>query len=215
MAQRDRGAPARAAGRPTRGQAGRRETVDRSPTVDLRALRAQLEQLIDPVVTGVDLDLDGLSVSRAGRRLVVRVTVDGDAGVGHDELTEASREISAALDEAEERGGDLTPGAYVLEVSSPGVDRPLNLPRHWQRNIGRLVTVRAGERTITKRITGADAEGVTFEEVGLVPFADLGPGRIQVEFTHLAELADEDFGEDFTDGESAIDGAGSSEEDES
>ncbi len=193
MAQRDRGAPARATGRPTLPKAAgsrapkatanrTRQAVPERPAVDLRALRTRLHALVEPVVAAGGLDLDGLSVSPAGRRLVVRVTVDGESGVGHDELTDVSRDISAALDEAEQRGGELTPGAYVLEISSPGVDRPLTLPRHWQRNVGRLVAVRAGERSITARITAADAVGVTFESVGTVAFDQLGtgagPGRV-------------------------------------
>src|SRR5215475_519418 len=117
MAQRDRGTPARAAGRSSRPGADER--------VDVHALRSRLHAVVEPVVSAAELDLDGLTVRPAGRRLVVRVTVDGDAGVGHDELSDVSRNISMALDRAEERAGELTPGSYVLEVSSPGVDRPL------------------------------------------------------------------------------------------
>src|SRR5262249_11629015 len=158
-----------------------------------------------------DLDRDGLTVKPAGRRLVVRVTVDGESGIGHDELSDISRDISDVLDRAEAREGELTPDAYTLEVSSPGVDRPLTLPRHWRRNVGRLVAVRAGERTVTARITAVDADGVTLEGTGHVRFDQLGSGRVQVEFTHLAELAEEDFGEDFEDS----DGSRLAEEDES
>src|SRR5262245_38878228 len=129
MAQRDRGAPARAGRRPRPGY-----EEPPAPRVDLRALRNRLQDLVEPVVNEADLDLDGLTVSPAGRRLVVRVTVDGEDGVGHDELSDVSRDISTTLDQAEASGGDITPGAYVLEVSSPGVDRPLTLPRHWRRN---------------------------------------------------------------------------------
>jgi ribosome maturation factor RimP len=202
MAQRGRGASARAAARPSR-----------PPAVypDLRILRSRLTALVEPVVVAADLDLDDLTVKPAGRRLVVRVVVDGEAGIGHDELSDISRDISEALDEAEEQGGELTPGAYTLEVSSPGVDRPLTLPRHWRRNVGRLVAVRAGERTVTARITAADADGVTLEGTGHVRFDQLGSGRVQVEFTHLAELAEEDFGDDFED----TDGSRLAEEDES
>ena len=52
-----------------------------------------------------------------------------------------SRDISTALDAAEESGGELVPGEYELEVGTRGVDRPLTLPRHWRRNVGRLVKV--------------------------------------------------------------------------
>ena len=92
----------------------------------------------------------------------------------------------------------LTPDSYTLEVSSPGVDRPLTLPRHWRRNHGRLVKVKAAERTLTGRIAAVDDHGVTLEVDGrpvALGFGDLGPGRVQIEFTRLADLADEDFGE--------------------
>jgi ribosome maturation factor RimP len=150
-------------------------------------------------VTEAGLDLDDLVVAPAGRRLVVRVTVDADDGVNHDELSEVSREISARLDAAEETGGEVTPDSYTLEVSSPGVDRPLTLPRHWRRNVGRLVKVKSGERALTARISSVDDLGVTMDTDGravTVPFAELGPGRVQIEFTRLADLADEDFGID-------------------
>lgn len=233
MAQRDRDLPARAAGRARtggragtdgrasagRGRADRHGTgrgaefVDDRPRVDLRALRGRLHQLVEPVVTAADLDLDGLTVSPAGRRLVVRVTVDGESGIGHDELSDISRDISDVLDRAEERDGELTPDSYVLEVSSPGTDRPLTLPRHWRRNVGRMVTVRAHDHSITDRVTGVDAAGVSFENNGAVGFDALGPGRVQVEFTHLAELSDDDFGVDFDDEDAAY-GAEIPEEDE-
>ena len=89
---------------------------------------------------------------------------------------------------------------YVLEVTSPGVDRPLTEARHWRRNTGRLVTVAIGPsgsaETVTGRITAVDDSGVTLavEAKGKpgakkrpptprqVPWAQLGPGRVQVEF---------------------------------
>ena len=92
-------------------------------------------------------------VSRAGRRHVVRVIVDADGGINLDAVADVSRAVSAALDAAEEAGGDILAGEYQLEVSSPGVDRPLTLPRHWRRNVGRLVkvTVRGGSAARSAR----------------------------------------------------------------
>ena len=120
------------------------------------------------------------------------MTLDGDAAVGHDELSEASREISAVLDAADDDlDGGLRLDSYTLEVSSPGVDRPLTLPRHWRRSVGRLVTVRVGQRTITGRVTAAVEEGVLLDDERH-PFAELGPGRVQVEFARLDELTDDD-----------------------
>jgi ribosome maturation factor RimP len=149
--------------------------------------------------------------------------VDGEHGIGHDELSDVSRDISDALDRAEQRGGELTPGSYLLEVSSPGVDRPLTLPRHWRRNVGRLVTVRVGQASVSGRVSAVDDDGVSFDGEEPIPFDRLGPGRVQVEFTHLADLADDDFGDTFDDVDdtdedtadrTATDGADISEEDE-
>jgi ribosome maturation factor RimP len=145
---------------------------------------------VEPVVGRAGFDLEDLTVSRAGRRHVLRITVDTDGGVGHDELGDLSRAISAGLDAAEsggdgQRGGELIAGSYTLEVSSPGVDRPLTLPRHWRRNVGRLVRVSVGGATLTGRVTAADDAGVTFTVDGqtrTVAHGDLGSGRVQVEF---------------------------------
>ncbi|SCL21609.1 ribosome maturation factor RimP [Micromonospora rhizosphaerae] len=177
---------------------------------DLGARRERLREVIEPVVTEAGYDLEDLSVSRAGRRHVVRVIVDADGGINLDAVAEVSRAVSAALDAAEESGGDIVAGEYQLEVSSPGVDRPLTLPRHWRRNVGRLVkvTVRgaagqpAGDRQLTGRVVAADDERVTLEtDAGRAEhrYAELGPGRVQVEFSRLDEVADADEFEDDTD----------------
>jgi ribosome maturation factor RimP len=152
---------------------------------DLAAQRARLREVIAPVVAAAGYDLEELSVSRAGRRHVLRVTVDGEGGVSLDVVADLSREISAALDAAEEAGGEFSEREYVLEVSSPGVDRPLTQPRHWRRNVGRLVAVQAGERQVAGRLVNADDAGVVLEIDGVRHgwrYPELGPGRVQVEF---------------------------------
>jgi ribosome maturation factor RimP len=172
------------------------------PADNLGGVRTRLRTLVEPVVSAAGLDLEDLGVTRAGRRHVVRVIVDGEAGVGHDELTDVSHRLSAALDEAEATNGDLPLESYTLEVTSPGVDRPLTQPRHWRRSTGRLVAVRVDQRTVTARIAEVTDAGVSFAEpgpAGPVPFDQLGPGRVQVEFTRLAELADDDFGDEYAD----------------
>ena len=190
MAQRERGAAAA------------------RPADNLGALRTRLRTLVEPVVSAAGLDLEDLGVSRAGRRHVVRITVDGEDGVGHDELTDVSHRLSTALDEAEAAGGELPLDAYTLEVTSPGVDRPLTQPRHWRRNVGRLVAVRATQSSFTARVADVTADGVAFADPGPadpVPFEQLGPGRVQVEFTRLAELSDEDIGAEFNDADDESD----------
>jgi len=161
---------------------------------DLAALRSRLRGLVEPIVIREGLDLEDLTVAPAGRRYVVRITVDGEGGVGHDELSDVSREISASLDEAERTQGELTPEAYTLEVSSPGIDRPLTLPRHWQRNVGRLVKVKVADRLLTGRVTAATEAGISLDNQEIA-FDELGPGRVQVEFQRLTELSEEEIGE--------------------
>ncbi|WP_433391493.1 ribosome maturation factor RimP [Micromonospora sp. KLBMP9576] len=207
MTQRGRATrPTGPAGRPRRADAPRGGERAVGPRGDLAARRARLRAVIEPVVTAAGYDLEDLSVSRAGRRHVVRVIVDADGGIRLDAVAEVSRAVSAALDAAEEAGGDLVAGEYQLEISSPGVDRPLTLPRHWRRNVGRLVKVTArgagaptgqpaGDRQVTGRVVEADDERVVLEaDTGRTAwtYAELGPGRVQIEFHRLDEIEETD-----------------------
>jgi ribosome maturation factor RimP len=158
---------------------------------------ARLAGWIEPVVDAAGYDLEELVVTPAGRRSVVRVVVDRDHGVTLDDIAEVSRAVSAALDGTDD-GFGATP--YVLEVTSPGVDRPLTEQRHWRRNVGRLVTVGVGpdgaQEQLTGRVLAVEEAGVTLAveaagkpgakkrapTVRQVPWALLGPGRVQVEF---------------------------------
>ncbi|MFC7243994.1 ribosome maturation factor RimP [Catellatospora aurea] len=195
MAQRGR-----ASGRPA-GKAPARTAAPapaRTSPAELAARRARLQAVIDPVVSGTGYDLEELSVKQIGRRHLVQVVIDGDGGVGLDAIADVSRAVSRALDEAEESGTDLIMGEYQLEVSSPGVDRPLTLPRHWARNVGRLVKVKAGEKSLTGRVVDADADGITLDVDGkehALNFDALGPGRVQVEFKRMNEISDEELAE--------------------
>jgi len=163
----------------------------------------RLAELIEPVVAAAGMDLESVRMSVAGKRRLLRIVVDGDRGVSLDDAADVSREISAMLDEVNALGEV----AYTLEVSSPGVDRPLTEPRHWRRAVGRLVKVKvAGEPAVEGRILAADADGVTLDLAGRerrFGQGELGAGAIQIEFGRIpdAELdesedADEDEDED-------------------
>lgn len=172
--------------RPNRGAGARPQTGDGRGGRSARS--AQLAAVIEPVIRAAGLDLEGLTISRVGRRHVVRVIVDGDSGVSLDTIAEVSRSVSTALDAAETTGPPVVPGEYVLEVSSPGVDRPLTAPRHWRRNVGRLVRVEVKQQQrsqpLTGRIKAVTAVGVVLDVAGTaheLAFERLGPGRVQVE----------------------------------
>jgi ribosome maturation factor RimP len=191
MTQRGRARPGSRPG--ARRRDDEEQRVPAAPRIDLAAARARVRAVIEPVIEQAGYDLEEVNVSRAGRRHVVRVLVDTDGGINLDGVAVVSREISAALDEAEERGGEVLAGDYQLEVGSPGVDRPLTLPRHWRRNRGRLVAVNG----LTGRVVDVDDAGVVLDVDGVsraVAFAELGPGKVQIEFKRLdeADFGDED-----------------------
>jgi len=125
-----------------------------------------------------------VSVTSAGRRSVVRVVVDRDGGVDLDGVAEVSRVVADALDDDRVTGD----APFTLEVTSPGVDRPLTQPRHWRRAIGRLVAVDG----FTGRVIEAGDDGVTFDVDGeprQAAYDDLGAGRVQVEFDRKGGVA--------------------------
>ena len=128
------------------------------------------------------LDVEAVEISAAGRRRLLRVAVDKDGGVSLDDIAEATRALGTVLDESDAMGDR----AYTLEVTSPGVDRPLTLPRHWRRNQERLVTVTLREGgTLTGRITSADDDAVVLDVDGAsvsLSYDEVTKAKVQVEF---------------------------------
>lgn len=168
----------------------------------------RVRQAVEPAVTAAGLHLEDVQVAPAGRRTVVRVVVDLDAdAVGSldlDTVGEVSRDISAALDAA-----DPVRGEYVLEVSTPGTDRPLTELRHFRRARTRLVrlAMRDGS-TLTGRLVEAEADGFVLEPAGdgvaertTVDPAAVARGHVEVELTRLAAGDADDTAEDGADDE--------------
>jgi ribosome maturation factor RimP len=157
-------------------------------------LSAQLQEVLDPVVTGSGLFLESVEVSGPARKRMVRVTVDlpdGPGGVDSDRLGEVSKAVSDALDSVDE----ALEGAYLLEVTTPGVARALTEARHFRRAQGRLVTVQTTEGPVTGRVIAVDGDTVHLsEESGkgaptkrAVPLASITKGHIEVELRRAAE----------------------------
>jgi ribosome maturation factor RimP len=148
-----------------------------------------VEELTDPLLA-LGLDLEGIELTPAGRRRVLRVAVDRDGGVTLDDVAEATKEVSRLLDESDVMGQQ----PYVLEVSSPGTDRPLTQPRHWRRNTGRLVAVTTTDGTSrTGRVVEAREDEVVLDVDGdrlALPLADVVKARVQVELNRTAGAPD-------------------------
>ncbi len=161
-------------------------------------VRPALRDRLTSGLAGVGLDLEDVTVSRAGSRSLVRVAVDRDGGIDLDAVAEAARVVSDLLDAAEAAGEGPTAGPYVLEVTSPGVDRPLTAARHWRRAVGRLVTVRdsAGD-VLSGRVLSADEDGADLavatgparrgrlqrRRVARVTYAQVERATVEVEFS--------------------------------
>lgn len=126
-----------------------------APSMKREQIRS-LHDALEPIVTQAGADLEDLELSSAGRHTRIRVIVDADDGLDLDAIAAISQAVSEALDDPDRVGAaldGLSSGPYTLEVSSPGVDRPLTLPRHWSRNIGRLVDIEFTDgATVTGRI---------------------------------------------------------------
>lgn len=146
---------------------------------------SQIAEFVTPILAAHGLDLDAVEVVPAGKRRLLRIVVDGDGPTGTgpllDDIAEATRIVSAALDVSPVVGT----AAYTLEVSSRGVSRPLELPRHWRRNVGRLVavTTTAGDG-FTGRITSVSGESAVVEVDGAareLALADVTKALVQVE----------------------------------
>ncbi|MFF7362551.1 ribosome maturation factor RimP [Streptomyces sp. NPDC008125] len=160
----------------------------------------RLRGLLEPLVAAVQLDLEEIEVSRAGRRRVLRIVVDSDDGVELDTCAELSRSLSEKLDETDAMGED----EYVLEVSSPGADRPLTEHRHYVRATGRLVkfklTAEAGADELVARVLEVDDEGLDLEVPGVkgrkptsrrIAFAEIDKARVEIEFNRKDKKEEE------------------------
>ncbi|GAA3839953.1 ribosome maturation factor RimP [Saccharothrix violaceirubra] len=154
-------------------------------------LAAQLTPVVREAVEAIGFDLESLDVNQAGRRRLVKVVVDGDDGIGLDEVAQASRAVSAALDANEH----LIAGPYTLEVTSPGADRPLTRPHHWRRNRLRLVKVKPVDAVeFFGRVGDVDETGVVLLVKGglrRVEFRTVERAVVEVEFKQppVEELA--------------------------
>lgn len=154
-----------------------------------------IRSAIGASLAGAGLLVEDVGVTRAGRRQVVRVAVDRDLAaldlpddttpvppLSLDEVADATRLVSDALDAADVLGD----AAYVLEVSSPGVDRPLTQRRHLRRNVGRIVVLTPAEGdAVSGRIVAVGADDLVLDTEGgpvRIPVASVRRARVQVEF---------------------------------
>jgi ribosome maturation factor RimP len=137
-----------------------------------------LTSLLTPIVAAEGALIEEIKITPAGKRRVLTVLVDrSDRNLSLDEVTGLSKAISESLDQSSVLGET----AFTLEVSSPGVDRPLTELRHWNKNIGRLVNITFGDGRQKKgRITGCESQPIVDGEN--FDLADIKRAVIEIEF---------------------------------
>ncbi len=150
------------------------------------AVRDQIEQELETPLSALGLDVEAVELTPAGKRRILRIAVDGDDGVTLDAVADATKKVSEVLDSSPAVQEALGEHPYTLEVTSRGVDRPLTLPRHWRRNVDRLVKVTTtGSETVTGRIVGSGEDAATIEVDGTrreLSYAEVAKALVQVEF---------------------------------
>ncbi|QSA97591.1 ribosome maturation factor RimP [Methylococcus sp. EFPC2] len=145
----------------------------------------RLTRLIEPVVVGLGYELAGVEFD--SRLRILRVYIDSEKGILVDDCSRVSHQVSGLLDVE-----DPIPGKYHLEISSPGLDRPLFKPAQFERYLGSLVRVQLlrpmeGRRKFKARLVGINGDKVVLEEEGLVyeiPFDSIDKARLVPEFEH-------------------------------
>jgi len=150
------------------------------------SLTQSITDLISPAVTEAGFFLEEVQIASPGSHRIVTCVVDGPTPLNLDQVTVASRVISELLDSAEFMGE--TP--FTLEVTSPGVDRPLTQPRHWTKNLTRLIKVTLSDgAVITGRLTEFDEVNAKLVEnikgrikEHTVAFADIKRAVVEIEF---------------------------------
>ncbi|MEU5840400.1 ribosome maturation factor RimP [Rhodococcus sp. NPDC047139] len=146
----------------------------------------RIVELVSDLLVREGYDLEDVVVTSAGKHSTVRLLVDSDAGLGLDEAARLSRIVSEAFDEVSEFGES----PYVLEVTSPGVGRPLTQARHWRRAQGRKAKVELADETLVARIgelVGDEIRLVLPHRSGpvirSVPLAAVKRAVVEVEFS--------------------------------
>ena len=147
------------------------------------SLIENLTQLLTPAIHDAGFVLEEVSITPAGKRRMVAVVIDReDSNPSLDEVTQVSKSVSEILDNYSQLGTQ----PFTLEVTTPGVDRPLTQLRHWRKNIGRLVkiTPREGERFVA-RITSVSDDGVMLDLKNkdvMLDFSNIKRAIIEIEF---------------------------------
>ena len=156
------------------------------------SLSEKITELVQPAVEKAGFFLEDVHVVSPGNHRIITCIVDGQTPLNLDQVTTVSRDISELLDAAD----FMDDSAFTLEVTSPGVDRPLTLTRHWHKNLKRLVkVVKQDGSVVNGRITSVEETHVLLTEVikgkskeHRVEFAEIKRATVEIEFNRKGDL---------------------------
>ncbi|MEY3454108.1 MAG: hypothetical protein RLZZ147_233 [Actinomycetota bacterium] len=145
--------------------------------------KEEISEVITPALTSLGFYLEDLNITTAGKRSLLTVIVDADRHLSLDEVTVATKAISEIVENIPALGS--TP--FTLEVTSPGIDRPLTKPRHWRKNINRLVKIILLDGSqITGRIKQAGESAATIDE-SVINYLDIKRANLEIEFKQVGK----------------------------
>ena len=145
--------------------------------------KEEISAVITPALSDLGFYLEDVTITSAGRRSMLTVIVDGDTHLSLDQVTVATKAISEIVENIQSLG--QTP--FTLEVTSPGLDRPLTKPRHWRKNIDRLVKiVLLDGKEIKGRVKDATEISATVDEQ-VVKFSDIKRATLEIEFKQVGK----------------------------
>jgi ribosome maturation factor RimP len=143
--------------------------------------KEQVAAAITPAIESLGFYVEDIAITYAGKRSMLTVIVDGDTHLSLDQVTVATKAISEIVENLPTLGNN----PFTLEVTSPGLDRPLTKPRHWQKNKDRLIKIILNDgKEITGRIKDSTQLAVTVDEQ-VINFADMKRATLEIEFKQV------------------------------
>ena len=143
--------------------------------------KEQVAAVITPAIQALGFYVEDISITSAGRRSMLTVIVDGDTHLSLDQVTVATKAISEIVENLPTLGNN----PFTLEVTSPGLDRPLTKPRHWRKNKDRLIKIVLNDgKEITGRIKDSTNDEVIVDEQKLA-FVDIKRATLEIEFKQV------------------------------
>jgi ribosome maturation factor RimP len=143
--------------------------------------KEQVTAAITPIIESLGFYVEDIAITAAGKRSMLTVIVDGDTHLSLDQVTVATKAISEIVENLPTLGNN----PFTLEVTSPGLDRPLTKPRHWQKNKDRLIKIILNDgKEITGRIKDSTQSSVTIDEQ-VINLADIKRATLEIEFKQV------------------------------